>query len=247
MDGVMIVTGASRGIGAAIAQLAGRRGYKVCVNYHQRADRAEQIVVSITAEGGKAIAVKADVAEEPDVIRLFSTCDDQLGRVDVLVNNAGIIGDISPIFEVTSENLARMYAVNVFGTILCTREAIRRMSTKHGGKGGAIVNISSIAARLRYLKGLAGYAASKAAIDTFTVGLATEVGPFGVRVNAVRPGLIDTEMHKGLEENFTAVAKTVPLGARSASPDEVAATVLWLVSEEASYVTGAVLDVTGGR
>lgn len=247
MDGVMIVTGAGRGIGAAIAQLAGRRGYKVCVNYHKRADRAEQIVASITAEGGKAIAVKADVAEEPDVIRLFSTCDDQLGRVDVLVNNAGIIGDISPTFEVTYENLARMYAVNVFGTILCAREAIRRMSTKHGGKGGAIVNISSIAARLRYLKGLAGYAASKAAIDTFTVGLATEVGPFGVRVNAVRPGLIDTEMHKGLEENFTAVAKTVPLGARSASPDEVAATVLWLVSEEASYVTGAVLDVTGGR
>ena len=247
MSGVIIVTGAGRGIGAAIAQLAGRRGYKVCVNYHQRDDRAGQIVEAITSGGGTAIAVKADVAIESDVLRLFSTCDDQLGSVTVLVNNAGIIGDKSPTDQVTSENLTRLLAVNVTGSFLCAREAIRRMSTENGGNGGSIVNISSIATRLRYLKGLVGYAASKAAIDVFTFGLATEVGPIGIRVNAVRPGLIDTEMHRGLEDNFATVAKTVPLGARAASPVEVAATVLWLVSEDASYVNGAILDVTGGR
>ena len=247
MSEVIIVTGAGRGIGAAVAQLAGLRGFKVCVNYHQRDDRAGQIVEAITSKGGKAIAVKADVAVESDVVRLFSTCDDQLGPVTVLVNNAGIIGDISPSDKITPENLARLFAVNVTGAFLCAREAIRRMSTEKGGSGGSIVNISSIAARLRYLKGLVGYAASKAAIDTFTSGLATEVGPVGIRVNAVRPGLIDTEMHKGLEQNFAAVSKTVPLGARPASPNEVATTVLWLASDEASYVNGAVLDVTGGR
>ena len=247
MSGVIIVTGAGRGIGAAVAQLAGSRGYMVCVNYHQRDDRAGQIVEAITSKGGKAIAVKADVAVESDVVRLFSTCDDQLGPVTVLVNNAGIIGDISPSDKITPENLARLFAVNVTGAFLCAREAIRRMSTENGGNGGSIVNISSIAARLRYLKGLVGYAASKAAIDTLTFGLATEVGPLGIRVNAVRPGLIDTEMHKGLEQNFAAVSKTVPLGARAASPNEVATTVLWLASDEASYVNGAVLDVTGGR
>ena len=247
MSGIIIATGAGRGIGAAVARLAGRHGYSVCVNYCHKDDRAGQIVEAITSAGGKAIAVKADVAVESEVLRLFSTCDDQLGPVTVLVNNAGIIGDKLPTDQVTSENLARLFAVNVTGPFLCAREAIRRMSTETGGNGGSIVNISSIAARLRYLKGLVGYAASKAAIDAFTFGLATEVGPVGIRVNAVRPGLIDTEMHKGLEENFTAGAKTVPLGARAASPDEVAATVLWLVSDEASYVNGAVLDVTGGR
>lgn len=247
MPGVIIVTGASRGIGAAIARLAGRHGYNVCVNYCHKGDRADQVVESILSYGVKAIAVQADVGVEADVVRLFTTCDDQLGPVSVLVNNAGIIGDKSSTDQVTSENLARILVVNVTGSFLCAREAIRRMSTENGGNGGSIVNISSIAARLRYLKGLVGYAASKAAIDTFTFGLATEVGPAGIRVNAVRPGLIDTEMHKGLEDNFATVAKTVPLGARAASPDEVAATVLWLVSEDASYVNGAVLDVTGGR
>lgn len=249
MAQVMIVTGGSRGIGAAVARLAGRRGYAVCVNYRQRADRADEVVAAIAADRGKAISVQADVAIEADVERLFAACDAEFGPVTVLVNNAGILGDLSPIAGVTAENVSRIFAVNVTGSLLCAREAIRRMAPQSGGHGGSIVNVSSIGARLGYLLDLVPYAASKGAIDTFTIGLAKEVGPLGIRVNAVRPGLIDTEIHEshGKGSKFEATARTVPLGARPASADEVATTVLWLASDEASYVTGALLDVTGGR
>ncbi len=247
MARVMIVTGGSRGIGAAVARLAGRLGYAVCVNYRERADRARDVVSSIVAGGGSAVAVQADVSIETDVGRLFAACDAALGPVTVLVNNAGVAGDSSPIADITSDNLRRILGVNIWSTILCAREAIRRMSPRNGGQGGAIVNISSIGARVGYLPGLVAYAASKGAIDTLTIGLAKEVGCLGIRVNAVRPGLIDTEMHEGRRESFQAIARTVPLLARAASADEVASAVLWLASDEASYVSGALVDVTGGR
>lgn len=240
----MIVTGASRGIGAAIARLAGRRGYAVCVNYRERADQAGDVVASITAAGGQAILVAADVSREAEARRLFETCDARLGPVTALVNNAGITGPAAPVVDTTLDDVARVFAVNVSSVLLCAREAARRMAP---ARGGVIVNVSSIAARLRYLPGLIPYTASKAAVDSCTLGLAEELGPLGIRVNAVRPGLIDTDMHEGRKERFAAVARTVPLLGRAASPDEVATTVLWLVSDEASYVTGALLDVTGGR
>lgn len=248
MSGVMIVTGAGKGIGAAVAELAGRRGYAVCVNYAHSKDAAEAVVARVAGAGGRAIAVQADVSQPAEAKRLFEETDRRLGKLDALVNNAGIIGRQCRVDEVDAALLAEVFAVNTFSYFYCAREAIRRMSTKHGGKGGAIVSISSAAARHGGLAMEAHYAASKGAIDSFTVGLAKEVGKEGVRVNAIRPGMIATDIHQahGGDAAVRAVAPTVPLG-REGFPMEVAEAALWLCSDAASYVHGAILDVSGGR
>jgi NAD(P)-dependent dehydrogenase (short-subunit alcohol dehydrogenase family) len=248
MAKVMVVTGAGKGIGAAIAELAGQRGYAVCVNYAHSKDAAEQIVARIVAAGGEAIAVRADVSQPAEARRLFEETDARLGKVEALVNNAGIIGRQCRTDEIDAALLAEVFAVNTFSYFYCAREAIRRMSTKHGGNGGAIVNISSAAARHGGLPMESHYAASKGAIDSFTVGLAKEIGKEGVRVNAIRPGMIATDIHQahGGEAAIRAVAPTVPIG-REGFPMEVAEAALWLCSDASSYVHGAVLDVSGGR
>ena len=245
MGGVMIVTGGSRGIGAATARLAATRGYAVCVNYRKERGAAEALAREFD---GKAIAVAADVAEEADVVRLFETVDRSLGPVTALVNNAGIVDLGTRVEAITPARLQRMFAVNVFGSFLCAREAVKRMSRRHGGKGGVIVNVSSIAAKLGGPGEYVDYAAAKGAVDTFTVGLAKEVGTEGIRVNAVRPGIIRTEIHlssgdPGRVERIGAVA---PLG-RPGEAEEVARVILWLASEESSYMSGALVDVSGGR
>jgi NAD(P)-dependent dehydrogenase (short-subunit alcohol dehydrogenase family) len=245
MGGVMIVTGGSRGIGAATARLAATRGYAVCVNYRKERGAAEALARELN---GKAIAVAADVAEEADVVRLFETVDRSLGPVTALVNNAGIVDLGIRVEAITPARLQRMFAVNVFGSFLCAREAVKRMSRRHGGKGGVIVNVSSIAAKLGGAGEYVDYAAAKGAIDTFTVGLAKEVGADGIRVNAVRPGIIRTEIHlssgdPGRVERIGAVA---PLG-RPGEAEEVARAILWLASDESSYMSGALVDVSGGR
>jgi NAD(P)-dependent dehydrogenase (short-subunit alcohol dehydrogenase family) len=245
MGGVMIVTGGSRGIGAATARLAATRGYAVCVNYRKERGAAEALARELD---GKAIAVAADVAEEADVVRLFETVDRSLGPVTALVNNAGIVDLGTRVEAITPARLQRMFAVNVFGSFLCAREAVKRMSRRHGGKGGVIVNVSSIAAKLGGAGEYVDYAAAKGAIDTFTVGLAKEVGADGIRVNAVRPGIIRTEIHlssgdPGRVERIGAVA---PLG-RPGEAEEVARVILWLASDESSYMSGALVDVSGGR
>lgn len=243
MSKVMIVTGGGRGIGAATARLAAQRGYAVCVNYRKDAEAAENLARAI-----KGIAVQGDVASEQDVVRLFRTVDDKLGRVTALVNNAGIVDRGTRVEAMSAERIARMLAVNVTGSFLCAREAIKRMSTRHGGKGGAIVNLSSVAARLGGSGEYVDYAASKGAIDTFTVGLAKEVGPESIRVNAVRPGVIRTEIHlaSGDPARVERIGATAPLQ-RAGEADEIARTIVWLASDEASYITGALLDVSGGR
>lgn len=248
MSKVMIVTGAGKGIGAAIAELAGQRGYVVCVNYAHSKDAAEQVVARIAGAGGKAIAVQADVSQPAEAKRLFEETDRRLGKVDALVNNAGIIGRQCRLDELDDAVLAQVFAVNTFSYFYCAREAIRRMSTKHGGKGGAIVSISSAAARHGGLPMESHYAASKGAIDSFTVGLAKEVGKEGIRVNAIRPGLIVTDIHQahGGDATIRAVAPTVPIG-REGVPMEIAEAAVWLSSDAASYVHGAILDVSGGR
>jgi NAD(P)-dependent dehydrogenase (short-subunit alcohol dehydrogenase family) len=240
---VMLITGGGRGIGAATARLAAERGYAVCVNYAKDRDRAEKLAREV-----KAIAVQGDVASEADVVRLFRTVDEKLGRVTVLVNNAGIVDRGSRVDAMSAERIQRMLAVNVTGSFLCAREAIRRMSTRHGGKGGAIVNLSSVAARLGGSGEYVDYAASKGAIDTFTVGLAKEVGAEGIRVNAVRPGVIRTEIHQtsGDPGRVERIGASAPLQ-RAGEAEEIARTILWLASGEASYITGALLDVSGGR
>jgi NAD(P)-dependent dehydrogenase (short-subunit alcohol dehydrogenase family) len=245
MDKVMIVTGGGRGIGAATARLAAQRGYSVCVNYLRDKDAAERLVGEL---GGKAIAVAGDVAKEADVLKLFETVDQKLGRIAALVNNAGIVGKGSRVESMSAERLERMFAVNTIGTILCAREAVKRMSKRQGGAGGAIVNLSSIAAKLGSPGEYVDYAAAKAAVDTFTIGLAREVGADGIRVNAVRPGVIRTEIHatSGDPARVDRIGAMAPLG-RAGEPEEIARTVLWLLSEEASYLTGALIDVTGGR
>ena len=244
----MIVTGASRGIGAAIAELAGKRGYAVCVNYSRSGEAAEQVVARISAAGGKAVAIQADVSKDAEARRLFAAVDEQLGRVDALVNNAGIIGRQCRVDEMDERLLAEVFAVNTFSYFYCAREALRRMSTKHGGKGGAIVNISSAAARHGGLPRETHYAGSKGAIDSMTVGLAKEVGTEGVRVNAIRPGLILTDIHQvhGGQAAIDKVAPSVPIG-RAGQPMEIAEAAVWLCSDAASYVHGAVIDVSGGR
>jgi NAD(P)-dependent dehydrogenase (short-subunit alcohol dehydrogenase family) len=243
---VMVITGGGRGIGAATARLAAQRGYAVAINYRQDRAAAERLVASI--EKGKAIAVAADVASEEDVVRLFKTVDDRLGRVTALVNNAGIVDRGTRVEAMSAARIQRMLAVNVTGSFLCAREAVKRMSTRHGGSGGSIVNLSSVAARLGGPGEYVDYAASKGAIDTFTVGLAKEVGAEGIRVNAVRPGVIRTEIHltSGDPGRVERIGNMAPL-ARAGEPDEIARTIVWLASDEASYITGALLDVAGGR
>ena len=246
--GTLIVTGASRGIGAAIALLAGTRGYAVAVNFCTGATEAKSILEQITTDGGRAIAIQADVAREDDIIRLFKTAERELGPIKALVNNAGLTGGFARVEEVSSTAVANVMAVNVAGTILCSREAVRRMSTRHGGPGGAIVNISSIAARTGAAGEWVHYAASKGAIDSFTIGLAREVATEGIRVNAVAPGLVDTGLHaaNGEPGRLQRLMGTIPMG-RPGTPHEVAEGVLWLLSPAASFTTGAILEIGGGR
>jgi NAD(P)-dependent dehydrogenase (short-subunit alcohol dehydrogenase family) len=244
----MIVTGGGRGIGAQTARLAAQRGYAVAVNYQSNAQAAAALVADIARSGGKAVAVAANVAAEPEVVRLFRTVDEALGPVSVLVNNAGIVDTGTRVEAMTAARLTRMFAINVTGSFLCAREAVKRMSTRHGGSGGAIVNLSSIAARLGGAGEYVDYAASKGAIDTLTIGLSKEVGPEGIRVNAVRPGIIRTDIHlsSGDPARVERIGKTAPLQ-RPGEAEEVARAILWLASDEASYLTGAIVDVTGGR
>jgi len=245
---VVLVTGASRGIGAATATLAAAQGYSVCVNYRQRRDDANTVVSAIETAGGQAIAIQADISAEADVVRMFDECEERLGRVSALVNNAGILETQARLESMDAARLQRVFSTNIIGTFLCAREAVRRMSTKHGGAGGAIVNISSMAARLGAPREYVDYAASKGAIDTFTIGLASEVAEEGIRVNAVRPGLIYTEIHaSGGEPGRVDRVKTAVPMKRGGTPDEVARAILWLLSDDASYTTGSFLDVSGGR
>ena len=248
MDKVVIITGGGRGIGAATAILAAQRGYAVCVNYRADQQSAERVVNTITAFGGQAIAVAADVAIENDVVRLFETCDTSLGSPSALVNNAGILETQMRVETMDAARLHRIFATNVIGSFLCARQAVMRMSTRHGGAGGAIVNLSSGAAKLGSPGEYVDYAASKGAIDTFTIGLAREVAEEGIRVNALRAGFIYTEIHaSGGEPNRVERVKTQVPMQRGGTADEVAAAVLWLLSDEASYTTGAFIDVTGGK
>ena len=246
--GVVIVTGASRGIGAATARLAAERGYAVCVNYRERADAAGDVVATIERGGGRAIAVQADVSVEADVIRMFEACDTQLGALTALVNNAGIVGPQTKLESIDGARMQRMMGINVIGSLLCAREAVKRMSTAHGGRGGAIVNLSSIAARLGSPNEYVDYAASKGAIESFTVGLAREVANEGIRVNAVRAGLTYTDIHASSGEpgRVDRLKAAVPMQ-RGGQPEEVARAILWLLSDDASYSTGAIVDVSGGR
>jgi NAD(P)-dependent dehydrogenase (short-subunit alcohol dehydrogenase family) len=245
---VVLITGASRGIGAAAARLAGRRGYDVCVNYRDRRTAAESVVADVTSAGGRAVAVQADVSDEPDVRRLFETCDRVLGPPVALVNNAGVLATQMRVDQMDAARIRTVLATNVIGPFLCAREAVRRMSTRHGGTGGAIVNVSSGASRLGAPGEYVDYAASKGALDTMTIGLSREVADEGIRVNAVRAGFIDTEIHAsgGEPDRIDRVKHMVPLR-RGGTPAEVAAAILWLLSDEASYTTGAFIDVTGGK
>ena len=244
----MIVTGASRGIGAATAILAAERGYAVCVNYVRNRLRADEVVATIRKAGGRAIAIAADVAREHEILRMYETVDREFGRVDVRVNNAGVIETQARVEDVDAARLVRLFNVNVVGSFLCAREAIRRMSTKHGGTGGSIVNVSSVAARLGASGEYVDYAATKGAIDTFTVGLAREVANEGIRVNSVRPGFIYTEIHAegGEPGRVDRIKDSLPMK-RGGEAIEVARAILWLASDEASYSTGSILEVAGGR
>ncbi len=245
---IMIVTGGSRGLGAATARLAAQRGYDVCVNYLGNAAGAEAVVCDVEAAGRRAIAVQADVADEDQVAQLFETVDRELGTVTALVNNAGLTGPSSRLDEVEAETLERALDVNVLAVMLCARAAVRRMSSKHGGKGGGIVNISSVAASMGSPGDYVWYATTKGAIDSFTIGLANEVAREGIRVNAVAPGLIATDIHIGANDpdRPARIGPTIPIG-RCGEPEEIAEPILWLLSDAASYTTGAILRVGGGR
>jgi NAD(P)-dependent dehydrogenase (short-subunit alcohol dehydrogenase family) len=245
---VLIVTGGSRGIGAATARLAAQQGYAVCLSYRNNRHAADEVVAAIIATGGVAMAVKADVAVEQDVVRLFEQVDASLGRVTALVNNAGILEKQSRVEDMDAARVSRIFATNVIGSFVCAREAIRRMSTKHGGAGGAIVNLSSRASRLGAPNEYVDYAASKGAIDTFTVGLAKELAAEGIRVNAVSPGIIHTDIHAsgGDPDRVERMKDVVPMK-RGGTAEEVARAVLWLLSADSSYTTGASIDVAGGR
>ena len=245
---VLLVTGASRGIGAATARLAAARGWSVAVSYRSDADAAAAVVRDAEAAGAAALAVACDVSVEGDVLRMFDEVDRRLGRLSGLVNNAGVLGPAIRVDAVDVARLQRIFAANVIGSFLCAREAVRRMSTAHGGAGGAIVNLSSAAARLGSPNEYVDYAASKGAIDTMTLGLAKEVGGEGIRVNAVRPGLIHTDIHAsgGDPGRVDRLAGGVPMR-RGGTAEEVAEAIVWLLSDAASYVNGAIVDVTGGR
>ena len=248
MSGVLIVTGGGRGIGAATARLGAARGYGVCVNYRTNAEAAAAVVAEIETAGGRAIAVQGDVAREEEVIRLFEAVDKELGPVTALVNNAGFAGPISRLDSSDSGIIRAVVEVNFLGTIWCAREAVRRMSTRHGGAGGAIVNFTSGAATIGSPGEYIWYAAAKGAVNSFTLGLSKEVAGEGIRVNAVAPGFVKTQIHadSGMSDRIEKDAPKVPIG-RAAEPEEIAEPVLWLLSEAASYTTGAILRVAGGR
>lgn len=248
MDKVLLVTGGSRGIGAATAELAARQGWRVVVNYSQQAAAARAVVQRIESEGGQAIALQADVTDEAQVLRLFTQIDQTLGRLDGLVNNAGVVDRPARIDEMDLARWRRMFDINVMGSLLCAREAVRRMSTRHGGAGGAIVNVSSAAARLGAPGQYVDYAAAKGAIDAFTIGLAKEVADEGIRVNAVRPGLIDTDIHAsgGLPNRVRDLQHTVPMQ-RGGTAEEVAQAIVWLLGDRSPYTTMSFLEVSGGR
>jgi NAD(P)-dependent dehydrogenase (short-subunit alcohol dehydrogenase family) len=246
--GTLIVTGASRGIGAAVAALAAERGYAVAVNFATGASEAGKVVEQIVAASGYAVAIQADVAHEQQIIRLFERAERELGPIKALVNNAAVTGGFARVEEVSSAAIANVFAVNVTGTMLCSREAVRRMSTRRGGTGGAIVNISSRAAHTGSAGEWVHYAASKGAIDSFTIGLAREVATDGIRVNAVAPGLVDTGLHaaNGDPNRLQRLMGTIPME-RPGTPREIAEGILWLLSPAASYTTGAILQIGGGR
>lgn len=246
--GTLLVTGASRGIGAAVATLAAKRGYAVAVNFSSGQAEAHQIVAQIVAQGGRAVAIRADVSREEDVVRMFESAESELGPIKALVNNAGVTGGFARVEDVSAAALHNVFAVNVVGAMLCAREAVRRMSTKRGGAGGVIVNISSRAAQYGSPGEWVHYAATKGAIDTFTIGLAREVAKEGIRVNAVAPGLIETGLHaaNGEPGRLQRLMGTIPMG-RAGQPQEVAEAVLWLLSPQASYATGTILQLGGGR
>ena len=248
MNKILLVTGGSRGIGAATALLAAGAGYAVAVNYTANSLAADEVVRQIRAGGGTAITVQADVALEADVLAMFKKVDAKLGRVTALVNNAGVVDQPSRVDTMTVERLQRMFAINVFGSFMCAREAVKRMSTRYGGQGGSIVNVSSAAAKLGAPGQYVDYASAKGAIDTFTIGLAKEVALEGIRVNAVRPGIIDTDIHAsgGLPNRARDVAPLVPMQ-RAGTAHEVAEAIVWLLGDASSYTTGSIVDVTGGR
>ena len=248
MDKVLLVTGGGRGIGAATARQAAQAGWAVAVNYAANALAADEVVRAIRAAGGRALAVQGDVADEAQVLRMFETVDAKLGRLNGLVNNAGVVDVTARLDEMSVARWRRMFDINVIGSLLCAREAVRRMSTRHGGSGGAIVNLSSAASRLGSPGQYVDYAAAKGAIDAFTIGLAKEVALDGIRVNAVRPGLIETEIHAsgGLPDRVRDLSHQVPMQ-RGGTANEVAQAIVWLLSDAASYTTMSLLDVSGGR
>ncbi len=248
MTPVVLITGAGRGIGAATAQLAASRGYAVGVNYRTNREAADMVVAAIRDFGGTAVALPGDVAVEDDVLRMFTDCERALGPITALVNNAGVVDMKARVDEMSAARLHRMFAINVIGTMVCAREAVRRMSTKHGGAGGAIVNMSSVASRIGSPGEYVDYAAAKGAVDVFTMGLAKEVATEGIRVNAVRPGIVRTEIHAsgGQPNRLERIAPLVPM-LRPGEPAEIAGAILWLLSDEASYTSGALLDVAGAR
>ena len=248
MSPIVLITGASRGIGAATARLAARQGWDVAVNYSHNAQAAADVVAAVQALGQRAIAVQADVADADQVEAMFAQVDAQLGRIRALVNNAGVVDRAQRLQDMDMARWQRMFNINVLGSFACARQAVLRMSTDLGGAGGSIVNVSSAAARLGSANQYVDYAAAKAAIDTMTLGLAHEVAQQGIRVNAVRPGLIETDIHAsgGQPDRITCLASGVPMG-RGGTADEVAEAIVWLMSDKSSYSTGAILDVSGGR
>lgn len=245
---VVLVTGGGRGIGAETARLAASRGWAVAVNYLADRPSADAVVADIVAAGGEAVAVRGDIGREADILAMFAVVDERFGRLDALVNNAGVVDVMARVDEMGAARLERMMRINVIGSMLCAREAVRRMSTRHGGKGGVIVNLSSAAARLGSPGWYVDYAASKGAIDTFTKGLALEVAGEGIRVCGVRPGIVDTDIHAsgGEPDRIAKVRAGLPMK-REGRPGEIASAIVWLLSDEASYITGTSLDVTGGR